>query len=157
MMPMEINQAYIEKYGLDSEWELMRVQAELQIAVWMDVIPDSDLDALEERRTKKNQTIKKELEEGKTVYGTRYYTPAMYLQYELTRVKLDFTVYREEKLGPYTLHKVTEEEKKAFYDENRDLFTRYFGDSFRYEEVRMIIEKRLKEKEYENIVQDILC
>ena len=50
-----------------------------------------------------------------------------------------------------------EAEKRAFYEENPDLFTRFEGDSFGYGEVSMIIEKRLKEKEYENIVQDILC
>lgn len=155
-MPIETNQVHIEKYGLNSERELRKVRAELQVAVWMGAIPSPDFSALEERRTKKNETIRKELEEGKMVYGVRYYTPAMYLQYELTRFKLDFTVYREATLGSYILHRVTEEEKRAFYDENRDLFTRYWGDSFGYEEVRMIIEKRLKEKEYEKIVQDIL-
>lgn len=152
----ESEQPLWRHYELDSEQEWKEVQARLQIAVWMGTIPSPDVSALEDRRIQKNETIKKELEDGKTVYGVRYYTPAMYLQYELTRFKLDFTVYQEEKLGPYPLRKITETEKRTFYDENRDLFTRYFGDSFGYEEVRMIIEKRLKEKEYEEIVQDIL-
>lgn len=155
-MQKESDQVYIEQYGLDSERELREVRVKLQIAVWMGIIPASDFSSLEERRTQKNETIKKELEEGKIVYGVRYYTPAMYIQYELTRFKLDFTVYQNAKLGPYLLCKITDEEKRAFYDENRDLFTRYFGDSLGYEEVSMIIEKRLKEREYEKIVQDIL-
>ncbi|MEI3339912.1 MAG: hypothetical protein V8R80_08210 [Eubacterium sp.] len=46
---------------------------------------------------------------------------------------------------------MTEEEKRTFYEENGDLFTRYFGDSFSYEEVRMIIEKRLKEMEMRDL------
>ncbi|MGF0033434.1 hypothetical protein ACQRBN_10745 [Bariatricus sp. SGI.154] len=155
-MPMETNQVYIEKYSLDSEQELRKAQAELQIAVWMNIISSTEFSAVEERRVQKNETIKKDLAEGKIVYGVRYYTPVMYLQYELTRFKLDFTTYQGKNIGPYPLCQITEEEKRTFYDENRDLFTRYFGDSFGYEEVRMIIEKRLKEKEYEKIVQDIL-
>lgn len=66
------------------------------------------------------------------------------------------TYYKGKTAGPYPYKEITEEEKKTFYEENRDLFTRYFGDSFGYEEVRMIIEKRLREREYENIVQDLL-
>ena len=46
------------------------------------------------------------------------------------------------------------EEKRVFYEQNRDLFTRYWGDSFAFDEVSMIIEKRLREQEYERIVQD---
>lgn len=155
-MQKALNPSYLARYGLDSERELKETQAQLQIAVWMGKISNPDFSALEERRTQRNEIIKKELREGKLVYGVRYYTPAMYLQYELTRFKLDFTIYQAEKIGPYLLHPITEEEKRAFYDENQDLFTRYFGDSFGYEEVRMIIEKRLKEKEYEKIVQNIL-
>lgn len=132
------------------------IEARFQVAVWMGKIPDPDIRALEERRTRKNARIREMLEKGETVYGVRHYTPAMYLAYELTRIKLDFTVYPEAKLGPYQLHEITEEEKRRFYRENRDLFTRFEGDSFEYEEVSMIIEKRLKEKEYEDIVQDIL-
>ena len=45
----------------------------------------------------------------------------------------------------------------AWYDANRDLFTRYFGDSFSYKESRQIIEKRMREEVYEALVQDILC
>lgn len=156
-MQRKSDQIYKEKYALDSEHELKEVRAKLQIAVWMGMISSSEFSALEERRKQKNELIKGKLAEGDIVYGVRYYTPAMYLQYELTRFKLDFTVYQEKNIGPYVLHEITEEEKKIFYDENRDLFTRYWGDSFGYEEVSMIIEKRLKEREYEKIVQNILC
>lgn len=133
------------------------LEARLQIAAWMGTVTEPGIQAQEERRKQKNAEIREKLERGEIVYGARYYTPAMYREYELTGIKLDFTVYSGEKLGPYTLHPVTEAEKRAFYEENPDLFTRFEGDSFGYGEVSMIIEKRLKEKEYENIVQDILC
>ncbi|MCM1134871.1 MAG: hypothetical protein NC400_04765 [Clostridium sp.] len=143
-------------YGLTSETEIYETLAKLKIAFWMGLIPTPDLEAVEERRKQKNAEIKNALAEGKTVYGLTHYTPAMYLQHELTRFKLDFTVYKGKKAGGYLYREITEEEKQAFYDENRDLFTRYHGDSFAYEEMRMIIEKRLREREYESIVQDLL-
>lgn len=147
---------YQDYFNLGSAREVREVQAKLQIAAWMNLIRNADLSAAEERRKQKNERIKKDLEDGEIVYGVTNYTPAMYLQYELTRFKLDFTVYKGKTVGPYPYKEITEEEKKTFYGGNRDLFTRYFGDSFGYEEVRMIIEKRLREREYENIVQDLL-
>lgn len=148
---------YQTYYSLSSAREVRKVQARLQIAAWMGLISSPDLSAVEERRKQKNEDIKKALQNGQIVYGITHYTPAMYLQYELTRFKLDFTVYKGDRIGPYRYGKITEQEKKTFYQENRDLFTRYFGDSFEYGEVHLIIEKRLREKEYENIVQELLC
>ena len=49
------------------------------------------------------------------------------------------------------------EEKRAFYENNQDLFGRYHGDLFDYEDVRQIIEKRLREDAYDRLIQDILC
>lgn len=165
-------------YGFSSEEERKLVLARLQAAAWMGVISSPDLEAVEERRKQKNAEIEKRLAKGEAVYGLTHYTPAMYLQYELTRFKLDYTVHAKAFLdqysknishGPcfyrgggtcpaqYSYREITEEEKKAFYEENKDLFTRYFGDSFAYDEVSMIIEKRLREMEYESIIQDLLC
>ena len=89
--------------------------------------------------------------------GVRFYSPAMYLQYELTRFKLDFVQPSEQikKLG--VCPGFTEEEKRAFYENNQDLFGRYHGDLFDYEDVRQIIEKRLREDAYDRLIQDILC
>lgn len=148
--------ADINDYGLTIE-ERRRVMAQLEIAAWMGLIPTPDLEAVEERRKQKNAEIAQRLAAGDVVYGLTHYTPAMYLQYELTRFKLDYTVYAGESIGSYLYREITEEQKKAFYDENRDLFTRYSGDSFEYGEVSMIIEKRMREQEYEDIVQDLLC
>ena len=44
-----------------------------------------------------------------------------------------------------------------FYENNQDLFGRYHGDLFDYEDVRQIIEKRLREDAYDRLIQDILC
>lgn len=147
----------MELYGLCSETERDRVLAQLKIACWMGFISSDSLQAVEERRKQKNAEVEERLAAGEAVYGITHYTPSMYLQYELTRFKLDFTVYKGEAVGEYPCRIISEEEKKDFYENNRDLFTRYFGDSFAYDEVSMIIEKRLKEQEYEEIIQDLLC
>lgn len=143
-------------YGLTSKEEVSEVFARLQIAAWMNLIPTPDLEAVDERRRRKNAEAEKALSEGGIVYGPVYYTPSMYLQYELTQFKLDYTVFKGEQVGRYPYREITEKEKRAFYDENRDLFTRYNGDGFDYREVSMIIEKRLREQEYENIIRDLL-
>ena len=143
-------------YGLTSKEEVSEVFARLQIAAWMNLIPTPDLEAVDERRRRKNAEAEKALSEGGIVYGPVYYTPSMYLQYELTQFKLDYTVFKGGQVGRYLYREITEEEKRAFYDKNRDLFTRYNGDSFGYREVSMIIEKRLREQEYENIIRDLL-
>ena len=144
-------------YGLTLKEEVSEVFARLQIAAWMNLIPTPDLEAVDERRRRKNAEAEKALSEGGIVYGPVYYTPSMYLQYELTQFKLDYTVFKGEQVGRYPYREITEEEKRAFYDENRDLFTRYNGDGFGYREVSTIIEKRLREQEYENIIRDLLC
>ncbi len=143
-------------YGLTSKEEVSEVLARLQIAAWMNLIPTPDLEAVDERRRRKNAEAEKALSEGGIVYGPVYYTPSMYLQYELTQFKLDYTVFKGEQVGSYPYREITEEEKRAFYGENRDLFTRYNGDSFGYREVSTIIEKRLREQEYENIIRGLL-
>ena len=136
------------KYCLDKkEWE--EAQAALLLAKQFGLIEDAGIEALEKRRAKKNKE--------NSLYGVRFYSPAMYLQYELTRFKLDFVQPSEQikKLG--VCPGFTEEEKRAFYENNQDLFGRYHGDLFDYEAVRQIIEKRLREDTYDRLIQDILC
>ena len=131
------------KYCLDKkEWE--EAQAALLLAKQFGLIEDAGIEALEKRRAKKNKE--------NSLYGVRFYSPAMYLQYELTRFKLDFVQPSEQikKLG--VCPGFTEEEKRAFYENNQDLFGRYHGDLFDYEDVRQIIEKRLREDAYDRLI-----
>ena len=44
----------------------------------------------------------------------------------------------------------------SFWNGHRELFTRYQGDSFSYDEVATVIKKRIREKEYEQEIQNIL-
>ena len=51
---------------------------------------------------------------------------------------------------------ITSKDMVSFWNEHRELFTRYQGDSFSYDEVAMVIRKRIREKEYEQEIQNIL-
>ena len=65
----------------------------------------------------------------------------MYLQYELTRFKLDFVQPSEQIKSWGSVPVLRRKKKRAFYENNQDLFGRYHGDLFDYEDVRQIIEK----------------
>ena len=80
-----------------------------------------------------------------------------YIQYELTRFRLDFVAEKALIKRSYNYSMITSKDMVSFWNEHRELFTRYQGDSFSYDEVRLIIEKRLREEVYDNLVQDILC
>ena len=90
------------------------------------------------------------------MYGTRHFSAPAYLQYELTRFKLDFVERREKIRALGICPDFTDAQTRAWYDANPDLFTRYAGDSFPYEEVKQIIEKRMREEVYDSLVQDLL-
>ena len=145
-----------QKYCLDrKEWE--EAQAALLLAKRFGLIEDASIEALEKRRAKKNEENNQAEKAGKLFYGPRFYSPAMYLQYELTRFKLDFVQPSGQRKALEVCPDFTEKEKRAFYENNQDLFGRYHGDLFDYEDVRQIIEKRLREDVYDKLIQDILC
>ena len=54
------------------------------------LIGDDSPEALERRRAAKNAQAERAEQDGKPVYGTRRFSAPAYLQYELTRFKLDF-------------------------------------------------------------------
>ncbi len=142
-----------DEWGLNAD-EREKVKAELTLAVNAGFIEDAGLEAVEMRRRKKNEKLQNRLKEGKIVYGITCYGKPAYLQHELTKFRLDFV---SGKAAGYAYKVITGEEKERFYRENQDLFTRYFGDIFPYEDVEDVIEKRIREEEYYGLVQDILC
>ena len=137
--------------------EASEVKAALLFARKLGLIDDADFLALEQRRAARNAENQEKLASGELVYGLISYSAPVYQQYELTRFKLDFTEETDQIKKNYEYRNISEEEKRNFYHENMDLFTRYFGDTFSYEEVELIIEKRIREAEYEKNVKDILC
>ena len=129
----------------------------LTLAKRWGLIDDDSPEALERRRAAKNAQAERAEQDGKPVYGTRRFSAPAYLQYELTRLKLDFVQPCEKVREGGFCPDFTEQEKRDFYEQNRDLFGRYHGDYFTYEEVSQIIEKRLREDAYDKLIRDILC
>ena len=114
------------------------------------------MEGLEARRQNHNEKLKMMEQEEKLFYGPRCFSAPAYLQYELTRLKLNFVQPSEAVRSTGLCPDVTEQEKKEFYEKNTDLFGRYFGDLFTYEEVEQIIEKRLREDAYDKLIEDVL-
>lgn len=143
-------------YCLEEE-ELRKVKAALLFAKKVGLIDDASFLALEQRRAARNTENQEMIIKGEPVYGLISYSAPAYQQYELTRFKLDFTEETDEIKKNYNYHNISEVEKRNFYCDNMELFTGCNGNIFSYEEVELIIEKRIREAEYEKNVKDILC
>ena len=147
---------YCGRYCINEE-EWKKAQAALRLAKRFGLIDDDSILALEKRRKEKNEENAKKKENGELFYGPCVYTPPMYLQYELTRFRLDFVQPSAKIKALGVCPTFSQNEKRAFYEANQDLFRRYHGDLFSYEDVEQIIEKRLREEAYDRFIQDILC
>lgn len=144
-------------FTFSDESEKKYALACLAFAKKLGLIDDSSLEAVAKRCEVENQKRQQMLTKGETVYGLTRFSLTAYLDYELTRFRLDFVSEKDEVKKHYQYAPISRKEKKAFYKNNRDLFTRYSGDSFRFREVGMIIEKKMREEEYENAVNNLLC
>ena len=153
-----------------SEEEFCRAEAELELAVSLGLIGQAGFDALEQRRLQKNEENRRRVSRrnpdeenrrkkaaGEVFYGPCSFTRPMYLQYELTRFRLEFALPSRTVRDSGYCPEITEAQKRTFYQENQDLLTRAQGDLFSYEEIEAVIEKRLREAAYDRLVQDILC
>ena len=132
------------------------IQACLEFAAQLGQIADDTLEAVERRRILENEKRKELLEKGITVYGLSNFSVPAYIQYELTRFRLDFVAEKALIKRSYNYSMITSKDMISFWNEHRELFTRYQGDSFSYDEVAMVIRKRIREKEYEQEIQNIL-
>ena len=97
---------------------------------------------------------KDQKERKKGERGPRSLSYPIFLETFLTQFRLAF-VLRDERID-YSYKELTDEEIDDYWRNNRDLFTRYDGDSFRENEVRTVIAKRIREKEYLENVEKIL-
>ncbi len=97
---------------------------------------------------------KDQKERKKGERGPRSLSYPLFLETFLTSFRLAF-VLRDKRIQ-YQGQELTEEEIDAYWKNNRDLFTRYDGDSFNENEVKTVIAKRLREKEYLKNVEKIL-
>ena len=88
------------------------------------------------------------------VYGPRSLSYEAFVETFLTNFRLAFVLRKEGINYPYK--ELTEAELTSFWNSNRDLFTRYNGDSFEKTECLDIIAKRIREAEYVNNVKNLL-
>lgn len=137
-----------------SDREEKYAKACLVFAEQLGLIDDSSLDAVVSRCENENAKRKTALANGEIVYGLKQFTLPVYLDWELTRFKLDFV--SEKKGINYNYKPIEKAQLKDFYKSNKDLFTRYNGDKFRFKESRDVVYKKIREEEYENEVNNIL-
>ena len=145
----------MNKIIFSSEDERKYALACLIFAKRLSLISDDSLDAVYDRCNKENENRKKKLENNETVYGPVSLSPMEYLDYELTRFKLDF-VSESDKVN-YDFKPIAKKDMKAYYKANKDLFTRYNRERFFFFEVKTVIYKKIREEEYENEINGILC
>ena len=110
---------------------------------------------VDQRRAETEWKNEEAWKSGNAAYGARYLTPEMYLDYEVKSIQLAFATYQGDNVGSHICHVYKADEKRAFYENNQDLFTRYHGDLFPYEEVDLIIEKWLKMQEYQEFTESV--
>ena len=127
---------------------LRKARGAFLLAQKMGLLDDPSFEGLEKRRNIYNETEHE--------YGPHYLSKEAYLFYELTRLKLDFVLPTEEVKKTGLCPSFSEEERREFSELNHDLFGRYHGDFFTFDEVSQIIEKRLREEYYDKLIEDIL-
>ena len=149
-------QKMINKYDYLSDDELKYVKACLEFAMQLGQIADDSLEALERRRVMDNGRRKEILELGNVVYGTTSFSPSAYLQYELTRFRLDFISEKKLIQRSYKYSVITNKDMLSFWNTHQELFTHYQRDNFSYDDAAIVIRKRIRETEYEQEIQNIL-
>ncbi len=130
--------------------------ANLAFAKSLSLISDDSLEALEERRCKKNRECESKKASGEIVYGLTHYSKRAYAEYEMLSFRLLFASGADAIRAHFSYAPVSYEDKQSYYRNHPQLFTRAAGDSFTFEEVENIIEKKIREKEYDAHVQNIL-
>ena len=69
---------------------IRKAQGAFLLAHRMGLIEDPSMEGLKARRQKHNEELRRMEQEGQRFYGPHYFSAPAYLQYELTRLKLDF-------------------------------------------------------------------
>lgn len=119
-------------------------EAELVFAYQLALISSPSKDA----RTKRWE----EYNSASHEYGPAFLSEEAFREAESTDFITSFVLG---KVKNHTFRTITDDDVLAYYRENADLFTRAEGDPFAPEEVRDIIIKRLREREYRENVEAI--
>ena len=114
----------------ENEEEKKYALACLAFSKSLNLIDDDSLEGVKKRCDAENEKRKAQLENGETVYGLTHFSYPAFLNFELTRLKLDFVGESEKVKKAYNFTEITRKQMKAYYKENKDLFTRYNNDRF---------------------------
>lgn len=139
------------------EGEKKHALACLEFAKNLGLIDDAGLDGVKKRCDEENEKRKAAIENGETVYGLTKFSYPAYLNYELTRLKLDFVGETKEVKEVYDYPQITRKDLKNYFKNNKDLFTRYNNDKFFFFEVKTVIHKKIREEQYDAEINKILC
>ena len=119
-------------------------EAELVFAYQLALISSPSKDA----RTKRWE----EYNSASHEYGPAFLSEEAFREAESTDFITSFVLG---KVKNHTFRTITDDDVRTYYRENADLFTRAEGDPFAPEEVRDIIIKRVREREYRENVEAI--
>lgn len=75
-----------------------------------------------------------------------------FVYHELALFRLCYAMEDRRIAQRHPFRTISNAEIQAYYAANRDLFTRYNGDSFPFEEVKDVIRKRIREEDYEKLL-----
>ena len=120
------------------------------------LIDDDGLEAVAYRCNKENEKRRQALENGEIVYGLKQFNLTVYLDYELTRFRLDFASEKDVIRNNYTYSPIGKKQLKEYFKNNRDLFTRYHGEKFRFKESEMVVYKKIREEQYDEEINAVL-
>lgn len=125
-----------------------RTKRELRFAKEVGFISSDNLPYL------KNLFEKENLRRKQNSFGPSFLSFDEFIETLLTDFFLAF-ILRKESIK-YCYDELTEKDYLSYWNSKRNLFTRYSGDCFDYEESKDIIAKRIREEEYEKNVERIL-
>lgn len=100
------------------------------------------MEAVIKRCDAENEKRKLQKENNETVYGLTHFSYPAYLDYELTRLKLDFVGECENVKKAYTYKEISRKQMKAYFKQNKDLFTRYNNDKFFFLKLKPLFTRR---------------
>lgn len=130
--------------------ELKQVHAVYELAMEYGYIDSASYDEIYKRMEQENQRRSEAIENGEVVYGLSSFSYNVYLEYEMDSLQ---KAYCEDLTNPGM--EVTEEESKAYYEENKDTMF-YMYDDFTIQYVRVPYDGYLTDEEKNEIYSQMM-
>lgn len=127
--------------------ELKYRHAIFDIAEEKGYIDDADYVSLKRQMEEENQEREEKKERGEAVYGLSEYTMDLYLEYEISSIKEQYC--NDE--GNEDME-ISTEELQDYYN-SREWLVGEDGKKAEFEEIRSVLEKDIREKRYEEMVE----